>query len=90
MHYLRLPSLPLQGAESLKDKATEGSHNTGRLHPASSFVDSVMVALTAEEEVKEDRNISPAELTGDSYCTGCFLVIRIKLSGYLLVPCPSE
>lgn len=72
IHHLLLPSLPPQRAESLKDKDTEGSHNTGRRHPSSSFVDSVMVALTAEEEEEEDRNMSPSELTGDSYstCTG--------------------
>lgn len=67
----RIHHSPPQGAESLQDKDTEGSHNTGRRHPSSSFVDSVMVALTMEEE-EEDRNMSPAELTGDSYwsCTG--------------------
>lgn len=68
IQHLLLPSLPLQGVESLKDKDTEGSHNTGRRHPSSSFVDSVMVALTAEEK-GEDRNVPSAELAGDSYWT---------------------
>lgn len=44
------------------DKDTEGSNCTRRRHPSCSFVDSIMVALTAEE--KEDRNASPSELTG--------------------------
>lgn len=68
---LCLPSLPPQEAESLKDKDTEGSHNIGRRYPSSSFVDSVMVALTAEEE-EEDGNMSPAELIGNGNwtCTG--------------------
>lgn len=44
------------------DKDTEGSHCTRRRHPSCSFVDSIMVALTTEEE--EDRNVSPSEPTG--------------------------
>lgn len=67
IHHLLLSSLPPQGAESLKDKDTEGSNSIGRRHPSSSFVDSVMVALTAEKEEEEDGNMSATELTGDSY-----------------------
>ncbi|XP_058497551.1 sperm-associated antigen 5 [Solea solea] len=48
-------------AEQQKDKDSQSVHQMQRRHPSSSFVDSIMVALTAEqeEEMKADTTPEP-------------------------------
>lgn len=55
----RLVCLTFQKAEPPKDKESQAVHNAERRHPSSSFVDSVMVALTVEKEDDVNRETSP-------------------------------
>ncbi|XP_051241326.1 sperm-associated antigen 5 [Dicentrarchus labrax] len=54
-----------QKPESLKDKESQAVHNVERRHPSSSFVDSIMVALTAEKEEDVNKETPPGSVPSD-------------------------
>ncbi|XP_040003176.1 sperm-associated antigen 5 [Xiphias gladius] len=54
-----------QKPEPLKGKESQPVHNLERRHPSSSFVDSIMVALTAEKEGEVKTETPPGPVPSD-------------------------
>ncbi|KAF1395350.1 hypothetical protein PFLUV_G00010610 [Perca fluviatilis] len=55
-----------QKPEPPKDKESHAVHTAERRHPSSSFVDSIMVALTAEEEEDSSTETTPGSVPSDT------------------------
>ncbi|KAM7009700.1 sperm-associated antigen 5 [Tautogolabrus adspersus] len=71
-----------QTPEPMKDNKSQLVHNMERRHPSSSFVDSIMVALTAEKEEENVAETPPAAGTA-----ACLHVLReIPFQKYLPEP----
>lgn len=58
--------------EQPKDKESQSVHNADRRHPSSSFVDSIMVALTAEKEDDVKTDICPEPDMPEPQCETLF------------------
>ncbi|XP_040892911.1 sperm-associated antigen 5 [Toxotes jaculatrix] len=54
-----------QKSEPLKDKESQPAHSLDRRHPSSSFVDSIIVALTAEKEEDINTETPPVPVPSD-------------------------
>ncbi|TMS23519.1 Sperm-associated antigen 5 [Larimichthys crocea] len=61
-----------QKPEPPKDKQSQSIHSVERRHPSSSFVDSIMVALTSEKEEDVNTETPPGPDTPEPQCETLF------------------